>query len=312
MKTACTQLSVIKIWQILQSKEFIKNFAYLKSTIGGYIFTNTNQMLENKEMFELSFGSKKCPQLLIVESSCDFNEILKMSSNFPKTVKVILIFDSKYKSNVESQYVKEDVFSYADLTLNSQNKLLEKEVKLQGKSIQLKQLICKDVAKQVLVSPIYLTQFLTNIPITLGNVDPFSSYGYCEEYYIERHLREQWIKENILTKNIKNALFFITAEPPNLRIKSCLREIEEYIHYSNAIENDNYRNGIILMSENEENPKKVFSKLCKKHRTIYWLEFRSIKPPDSQPSNSERKKKEIASVLESIQGSRRITNARIY
>lgn len=300
LNTACCQLSTTKIRQILQTKEFINNFEYLKFSIGAYIFIDTAELLRTKEMFDLSLKSNKRPSLLVIQcpfvSSQHFDQISTICTSFAKTTKVILIFSSEYESRIE--FITDEKITYSNLTLDSQIELLKKEVSLQGNRIQLNQLIDINSAKQVIDSPNCLAQLFPDKSITLGNLlahDPFSFDGYVEKYYIDRNLREQWIKSDILAENIKSALFFISCEPVTLNVSSQLKEIEpNYIHDWN--ENGNYRNGIVLLPKNQENAKHIFTKLCEKHRTIYWLEFRLIKSKESinpTPSNTRRNLKQF-------------------
>lgn len=301
LNSPCTQLSMIKIWQILKSKQFMSNFGYLKRTIGGYIFTEAKQLLVTKEMFELSLLSRNCPRLLVIECAFKsleyFNDVSHICSNFDAAIKIILIFDSKYKTNCD--YVIDDGINFGDLTSHSQSELLEREVTLQSKKIKLNQLIDIDTAKEVMNSSICLQQLLTNSPI--GSEDPFTSYGYVEHYYIDRDLREQWIKSDILYRKIKDEIIYISSQPshhrdPEFELASYLEKFEDYNDILCFNRGGVYKNCIVLQTRDwDYSAKDIFTELCEKHRTVYWLELRLIDHHgdscDTQSSKAARKSK---------------------
>lgn len=277
MSTENTKVCAIKIRQILgQNKKLQRKFEYLKSRIGGYIFTNAQQLLESKQMFETSFfSSEESPPLLVIECPDEkfdqFSILLNWCTCYAKARKVLFIANSKLKS--ETGVTKDERVGYRNLTSASKEKIRDKEVTFQGNRIPLIQLMSDNVASKVIDSPNCLAPFLSDEIIKIGSDDPFSSYGYVQDYYIDRNVREQWIKSDILQEIEENVLFFISGAVSEIgKINIDQRLIHSWSSKAS------YANGIVLAPSDQCDAKKIFTKLRKNHtrKSIYWLECRLV------------------------------------
>lgn len=304
LKTECTQLSATKISQLLETIDFKRQFEYLKSRIGGFIFTDAKKFLALKLLFQSSFFSNKGPRLLVFVcpfkyDQSEFVEILNFCTDLMKHRgrKAILIDQSEFDpSNVtlrsNMDFIKDEI-SFSHLTSESQSKIFDKNVLLHGKSVQLKQLLSVEKPNEIFNSSSVLLHLLTEKEFAIGSNEPFRSVTVgikkkIYDIYIERNLQNQWVKDEILKENVSNVLFFITGK--KLPKFNKLGVENKFVH--NWVDGKEYSNGIVCHCAPLDG-EDMYRKLCSNNRRkcIYWLECRIVNPSPIKKENGKKSKK---------------------
>lgn len=265
-------LTAIKMSKTLTSESLCEKFDYLKRR--SFIFLHAED-LKHENISKLVFGLNEGHKILIVQydsstiNAVFLNEIPVSSGK--KIIKIVPYISTSTPSTSNSCsiliQIRDEKINFNDLDeFECQPNLMKKEVCFQGKPLMLEQLIKDNVAKKLIDSEC-LTELITK-EISIGNDDPFSSYGYKNTNYISRNLSYQMIKTSILGKNnAEKALFFVTNFNP-IENKGIIPK--KYIHQWK--DQKDHRNGVILHpKQNTEKDQELFQKLCKDHNeeTIY-------------------------------------------
>lgn len=182
--------------------------------------------------------------------------------------------------------ITDEKIDFVDLTTTTQLNLLRKQVFFQGKPLKLNQLINIKVAEK-LIDSASLSELIAESSISIGNEEPFISYGYEKNYYIGRNLSFEMLNTKIFSQKFDDVIFFVT----NFNPEEARRVIARNKIYPWE-ERMFHRNGVILppTKPTGESDQELFDELCRNHSntTIHWLEYRVVK---SQMGRSEHDEK---------------------
>lgn len=272
--TGCTRLGAIKVLQTLKLEQTGKYKAR-----DSVIFIRFRTLLRTATQTHVlnAFKNKKTHNLIVIEVQDKVHENQTQLSDelsmliknllAKQTSKKIILIDSKKRSFSFKCQMKADEIIFEDLELKSQEKVLEKKVNFQGRSVQLNELIDIKLAPRVL-NVIHMANLLDEVEVVIGDEQPFSSIGYVKEYYIERQFRRHRLYSSVL--NEKCELFYITGASKDdiigLGIEAERIQIFEY--------GDMYENGIVVppVGLSDQENEQIFRDF---QENVHWLHYRT-------------------------------------
>lgn len=292
-----TMLSSVKMCQTLRER-----FGE-----ASYIFIDINHLLNIQDLVLNVFQSKETHKYLLIESNSIFltrgkwtdEDIEKLrvalmqitKKNRDKTIILITENDDMLAKTFDyslGNFTKKcDNTNFNDLKYESQQRLLEKEVTLQGKTIKLKELI--DIrledANKAITSKI-LQDLVSNDNLTISKEPQRLSdleAAYAKLY--EEMPREKLLKE--LLSCDKDIMFVVSGINQsksgdlsgelvnqlgitNPNVESNLRE-----RIAVSCEANDDKSIIIIPNDNKAHNNRHFKEICTKNKckTVYWVEF---------------------------------------
>lgn len=222
--TNCTHLVVSNIYETL--KRFLTHDSYLVLKFGNY--------LKYYEDIGQAFYSEACTLLILecpLESDCNqlYTKLHKWFDLLKEKVnkKIIIVIHEEKRENFEkNQFVQQcffepirKVYNYSlhDLTIESQEKVMNKIIEFQGKKVFLRDImIGKNENCLILVETNILMKLLSGQNVIVGKEPPISS-GYANDFYLYRTFNwrieiHKKIEEKNKIKEFKDKLVFEEQE----------------------------------------------------------------------------------------------------
>lgn len=291
----CTRLSAVKMLQTLSAFDLYERM-YMKKNeaknasgicFDSYIFTDLKSLLQ-KGRQEYLLSTFRRDQVIFIECQQNYRNEIKEKKLYTKISKlltkgsikkVILIAGSQdtFVKRFRCSEIEIECdcceLSFSKLDENSQGKVLERKIILQGRTICLNQIINKNFACQIIDRKDLYT-ILTNEVIVVGNEESFSSNGYDKDFYVARLLSRQWVKTNIL--NEQSARFFVTkADEQDLHFMGIERD--QISIWNEKLDLNDIRTKNIILPPNQFDSQghvKIFKNLGP---NVYWLEYQPEK-----------------------------------
>lgn len=215
IRTECAVLSAIKI---LQAFNILKEFNY-QQKINGYLFMNIETIENQYDLVKNGFLLNQSNHLLVIVAEKEFSievmelcmNLLPTSEEIDNSKKIILISQGH---DIDTEEIIDRNINFQDLSGKSQLELLKKEVQFQGKRVPLNQLLNQTLAREI-IDIEHLLKLMKNETIEIGRKNTFSSFGFIEDFYIDRELRNP-ADEKILSENdvilLNQRVFLIVDE----------------------------------------------------------------------------------------------------
>ncbi len=257
-------------------------------------FLKLNHYKKQFEEIKIAFDSIASDLLVLVveysdnpQKNNDLYDVFKFVYNQKKIIFIAKENEvAQFKEKIKNSFVEhtDKAFTWNDLTLDSQQKLLEKKIRFLGIDIPLNRLIKDEDAAIDVIDTVTLSELVEDKNKIIVGREEFHSIGYNKNYYIPRIFNYQTIKADIFEANDVSDLFaisdidekqFYNLLPRGSKIRSWDK------HDSDA---DSPTRFILLDNQDtkykdDEDTEKVFEKLHKPYpgQTIHWLQYQQDK-----------------------------------
>lgn len=202
IRTECAVLSAIKI---LQAFNILKEINY-QQKINGYLFMDIKTIENQYELVKNGFLLNQSNHLLVIVAEKEFSiDVMELCMNLlpnseendnSMSKKIILISQGH---DIDTKEIIDKNINFQDLSGKSQLELLKTEVRFQGKRVPLNQLLSQTLAREI-IDIEHILKLMKNETIEIGRKNTFSSFGFIEDFYINRELRNP-ADEKILSEN---------------------------------------------------------------------------------------------------------------
>lgn len=227
--SSLTRLTTIKLFRILKKSGNFRNDDCIIA-VDSKIFSREIMRKVFLNAFPLIFSNKvNCPTLYLIEFQSNvltedrYKEFVKSFSSTlrkHKTEKCIFITYNNISlqmfKNIKVSSINDEPNSFDRLDQVSQDHILSKMVRFQGKDVQLNQMVDKPIACKF-IDEHHLLKLLDEETISIGDEKAFTSIGYVEDYYIERRFCPEHNPKTVISEKkldeFKEKIIILTSEP---------------------------------------------------------------------------------------------------